>query len=46
MTEAETALLKSEKVLSEFSGMPLVLHDDVEDWTIKLSLAIGRYVSV
>lgn len=42
LAEAEAALSKSEKVLSELSGMPLVLHDDIEGWTIKLCLAIGR----
>jgi len=44
LTEAEAALMKSEKVLNEYSGMPLVLHDDIEGWTIKLSLAIGRSI--
>ena len=43
LTEAEAALTNSEKVLSEFSSMPLVMDDDIEGWTIKLSLAIGRY---
>jgi len=37
------ALTKSEKVLSEFTGMLLVVDDDIEGWTIKLSLAIGRF---
>jgi len=37
------ALSKSEKVLNEFSIMPLVLNEEIEGWTIKLSLAIGRY---
>ena len=45
LSEAEAALSKSEKLLSELSGMPLVLHDDIEGWTIKLCLAIGRCVS-
>jgi len=45
LPEAEAALTKSEKVLNELSGMPLVIDDDIERWTIKLSLAIGRYVS-
>jgi len=42
LPEAEAALAKSEKVLSELSGMLLVVDDDIEGWTIKLSLAIGR----
>jgi len=43
LPEAEAALSKSEKVLSELSDMPMVLHDDIEGWTIRLCLAIGRY---
>lgn len=43
LPEAEAALAKSEKVLSELSGMLLVVDDDIEGWTIKLSLAIGRF---
>jgi len=43
LPEAEAALAKSEKVLSELSGMLLVVDDDIEGWTIKLSLAVGRF---
>jgi len=46
LPEAEAALAKSEKVLSELSGMLLVVNDDIEGWTIKLSLAIGRFAFV
>jgi tetratricopeptide (TPR) repeat protein len=42
LTEADAALSKAEKILHELSGLPMVLDDDIEDWTTKLCLASGR----
>lgn len=43
LPEAETALVKAEKMFEKFSKILSVSHDDIEEWDIKLSLALARY---
>lgn len=43
LPEAEAALVKAEKMFEKFSKILSISQDDVEDWDIKLSLAMARY---
>jgi len=44
LAEADAALSKAEKICDDFSRLPSVSEEDAEDWAIKLSLAMGRYI--
>ena len=42
--EAEAALTQAEKILKQLSLMASVLDTEIEEWSVKLNLAIGRYL--